>query len=76
MKPFRAWVAWHPEHGAREIGPFASLVEAKLSGIPLHLSMMTDAGGIEAERVVSLMKQDGWRIIEVECVPVEGKKDE
>jgi hypothetical protein len=65
-KPFRAWVAWHPKAGVYE----------DFSNGMFTRTLYFEREDVENVYANALQEDDGWRIMEVECSPVEGKKDD
>lgn len=64
FKPFRAWVAWHPDRGT-DYDTFSTTKTDSwfaLKGSP--------------EQKTSALRKGGWRVICVEVKPVEGKSNE
>lgn len=76
MPPFRAWVAWRPEHGSivcadlpktrEEAEEIACMLTGNYYDEPCNI------GAHEIDRAA--LAESGWQIIEVEVRQVEGEK--
>lgn len=73
MKPFRAWVAWHPETGKLvDIALSRGSCESRLTGVRGFDFDKYEEMIATQEAELNDLKQKGYRVIRVEVKPVEG----
>lgn len=66
MKPFRAWVAWHPENGKYDIALSRASCEQRLTGIKRSDEQKYEEYIANHEAELAAHVESGWRVIEVE----------
>lgn len=72
MKPFRAWVAWHPDNPSRSaVTAYGSWFDAVLF-LPDSVvrSLISSVLGEGCDVIASVLASTGWRIVEVEVRPI------
>jgi len=74
MKPFRAWVVWHPkESGICDVALSRASCEQRLTGAVRHLSETYEKFVAWHEAELAKLLNNGWIIQQVEVKPVEGE---
>ena len=66
MKPFRAWVAWHPEHGECDLALSRGSCERRLTCIEPRNFGTHEKFIIAHETTLIALLQAGWRVVNVE----------
>ena len=70
FKPFRAWVAWHPQQGECDVALSRGSCERRLTCIEPRNFGTFEEFVIAHEKHLAALLQDGWRVIEVEVKPI------
>jgi hypothetical protein len=65
MKPFRAWMAWHPKHGV-ESSEFPQTREQAIERLCMSRGYYEDGDFMPGPIHWDDAEKDGWRIVEVE----------